>query len=127
MELDHTHEGFEWIDHQNYEQSIISFMRKGKNPEDFTIIICNFTPVVQEEYKIGVPMDAQYVEVLNSDCAGFGGSNIVNNSIMKAVDESWNNQDYHITIKVPPLAAIYIKPYMEYSTKKVVRKLTKED
>ena len=113
-EKDHSYEGFQWIDHQNYEQSIISFMRIGKNPKDFIIIVCNFTPIVYEDYKIGVPSFIHYKEIFNSDSDCFGGSNQINNEIIKPELEKWHNQPYNIKIKIPPLATIFIKPQYEY-------------
>lgn len=113
-EKDHTYEGFQWIDHQNYEQSIISFMRYGKDDKDFMIVICNFTPVVYEDYKIGVPKFMHYKETLNSDNLCYGGSNQLNEGTIKPHIENWHNQPYHIKIKIPPLATIFIKPDYDY-------------
>lgn len=114
QEVDHSYDGFKWIDHQNFEQSIISFMRISKNKKDFIIIICNFTPVVYHNYKIGVPDFVHYKEVFNSDSEHFGGSNVLNEGSIKPEITSWHNQPYHIEIKIPPLAAIFIKPDYEY-------------
>lgn len=113
-EVDHSYEGFQWIDHQNFQQSIISFMRIGKEKDDFIIVICNFTPVVYHNYKIGVPKFIHYKEVFNSDGETFGGSNVINDEVYKPNIENWHNQPYHIEITVPPLAAVFIKPHYEY-------------
>lgn len=109
-EQDHVFEGFEWIDANNYEQSIIVFMRKGKTLSDTVIIVCNFTPVVYEDYKIGVPFMGDYLEIFNSDSTEFGGSGQLNAGRLTARSQKWHNQQYSIEIKVPPLAAVYFKP-----------------
>lgn len=110
-ELDHTYEGFSWIDNQNYEQSIVTFMRKSKNKRNYLIFICNFTPVVHYDYKLGVPENISYREVFNSDSEKYGGSGQVNKEILTSYNEKWNNQPYHVMTKVPPLAVAVIKPY----------------
>lgn len=109
-QLDHKQEGFEWIDPNNFEQSIVSFIRKGHKENDQLIIICNFTPVVYHNYKIGVPFLAEYVEEFNSDFEGFGGSGKVNEGSVKAVNENWHNQPYSIQITVPPLSFVAFRP-----------------
>ncbi|MHB1394775.1 MAG: 1,4-alpha-glucan branching protein GlgB [Clostridia bacterium] len=109
-ELDHVFDGFEWIDANNYNQSIIVFMRKGKSQKDTIITVCNFTPGVYEGYKIGVPYNCDYTEVFNSDCQEFGGSGQENTEIVTAQNQKWQNQKYSIDIKVPPLAVVYFKP-----------------
>jgi 1,4-alpha-glucan branching enzyme len=113
-QVDHSHKGFQWIDHQNYEQSIISFMRIGKQKEDFILIICNFTPSVYHNYKIGVPSFIHYKEVFNSDSEIYGGSNQSNEGSIKPELENWHNQPYHIKITIPPLSTIFIKPEYDY-------------
>lgn len=113
-EVDHSYKGFQWIDHQNYDQSIISFMRIGTKKDDFIIVICNFTPVVYHNYKIGVPNFIHYKEVFNSDKECYGGSNQLNKGMIKPELENWHNQPSHIEITIPPLATIFIKPEFNY-------------
>ena len=73
-ELDYDRKGFTWIDGGNTEQSIFSFVRNGKKPDDMLLFICNFTPMVYYDFKVGVPYEGAYVEVFNSDDERFGGS-----------------------------------------------------
>jgi 1,4-alpha-glucan branching enzyme len=124
-EIDHSSKGFQWIDHQNYEQSIISFMRISKDDNDFIIIVCNFTPLVYNDYKIGVPKFVHYKEVFNSDKENFGGSNQINSQSIKPELQSWHNQPYHIRIKIPPLAAVFIKPDYDFKIKNLSDDLLK--
>lgn len=109
-ELDHTFEGFEWIDADNSMQSIIAFLRKGKKPEDTVIVVCNFTPAVCEGYRIGVPYNCKYCEIFNSDRMELGGSGFNGTAVYYAKRQKWHNRDYMIEINIPPLAAVYFKP-----------------
>ncbi len=108
-QLDSDHRGFSWIDHQNYEESVIIFMRKEDDEEGFTIIVCNFTPVVRKNYRIGVPRQGKYEEVFNSDLEEFGGSGVENKAIITSQAQSWHNQPYSIEIEIPPLGALFLK------------------
>lgn len=108
-ELDHRPQGFQWIDPHDYSQSVITFMRKAKDSQEFIIIICNFTPVVYEHYRIGVPKLGDYRELLNSDRDIYGGSHKLNGKLT-AEDMPWHNQPYSLVITLPPLATVYIKP-----------------
>lgn len=109
-QLDHKQEGFQWIDPNNFEQSIISFIRRGRVEEDQLIIVCNFTPVVYHHYKIGVPYLTDYKEVFTSDLGEFGGSGQLNSGLIKAREENWHNQPYVMEITVPPLSLCIFRP-----------------
>ncbi|RXI98763.1 1,4-alpha-glucan branching protein GlgB [Anaerobacillus alkaliphilus] len=109
-QLDHEQDGFEWIDPNNYEQSIISFIRKGLTEREQLIIICNFTPVVYHQYKIGVPLLTDYQEEFNSDSIEYGGSGQINTGLIKARDENWHNQAFTIEVTVPPLSISVFRP-----------------
>lgn len=104
--------GFEWVDCHDYKHSIITFLRKATNGE-FTLILCNFTPVVRHGYRIGVPKQGRYREVFNSDLPQYGGSGQYNPELV-AEETAWHNQPYSINLTVPPLAAIYIKYESNY-------------
>lgn len=103
-ELDHLSEGFEWIDPHNIDQSVIAFRRKANKPNQELIIICNFTPQVHFDYKIGVPESGRYKEIFNSDSVRFGGSGQINEGEHFSFPEKWHGLSQHIKIKVPPLA-----------------------
>lgn len=108
-ELDHREQGFEWIDPHDFNQSIVTFVRKSKDPKEFILIVCNFTPVIRTDYRIGVPLLQEYREVFNSDNEAFGGTGQLNLNL-KACARSWHNQPFSLEITVPPLSAVYIKP-----------------
>jgi len=109
--------GFSWLDHQNREQSIYSFIRFGHaadNAADNTteeiaeenavIVVCNFTSETHQHFKLGVPKAGEYIELLNSDAEIYGGSNTLNNGTLLSVELPWQGQQQYIEITVPPLA-----------------------
>ena len=108
-ELDYDDLGFEWIDSYNSNQSILIFIRRGKNIEDTLIFICNFTPVVYHNFRVGVPYEAMCEEVFNTDAIEFGGSNQLNESIIISDRIKCHNREDSISIKVPPMATSIFK------------------
>ncbi|MDS1029361.1 1,4-alpha-glucan branching protein GlgB [Bacillota bacterium LX-D] len=108
-DLDHSWEGFEWIDPHDYSQSVITFMRKGQKENEFIIVLCNFTPEVRWVYRIGVPKPGEYQEVFNSDKVEFGGSGQTNSQLLETENFPWHNQPYSLELKIPPLAVIFLK------------------
>mgnify|MGYP000727551026 FL=1 len=103
---DFDNEGFEWIDCHDVEQSIISFTRKTET--ETLIVILNFTPVLRESYRIGVPNPGTYYEIFNSDSEYYAGSNSGNGQITTEATP-WMNQDQSINLTIPPLAGIVLK------------------
>lgn len=108
-QIDCDWQGFEWIDCNDNRNSVISFIRKGKDPKDFVIVICNFTPAVHQDYRVGVPLDGTYIEAFNSDSENFGGSNVINEGDSISEKVAWHGKKESIRITVPPLATIYLK------------------
>lgn len=108
-EVDFSWDGFRWIDHCDYTQSIIVFQRIAKKQDDFIICLFNFTPVLRENYRIGVPLPGEYIEVFNSDKIEFGGTGLCNEGSIMSEDVKWHNCSFSINIKVPPLSAIFFK------------------
>ncbi|MBU3197791.1 1,4-alpha-glucan branching protein GlgB [Clostridium estertheticum] len=106
---DHTSDGFDWIDPNNSNQSVISFARIGHDRDDYLIVVCNFSPVSYGIYKVGVPELVNYVEVFNSDNSMFGGNDKLNNKIILPIFEKWNNKPYCINITLPALSIVFIK------------------
>ncbi len=109
-ELDFQPEGFEWVDCYNHAESVLTYMRKGKDPEDFTITCCNFTPVPREHHRVGVPRGGRYREIFNSDAKEFGGSNILNSGELIASDQGHHMRPHSLEIKLPPLGVAVLKP-----------------
>lgn len=108
--MDFDHNGFQWIDFHDNENTIISYMRKTKNPADTLIFVFNFTPVSRQNYKVGVPFKGRYDEVLNSDSEYYGGSNVGNPGTIFA-EEVWTQEQPHrINLNLPPLGMVVMKP-----------------
>lgn len=110
--------GFEWIDCSDTDHSMVAFVRKPKNPVnkdavDEVIVVCNFTPEVHNDYRIGVPRPGKYVEVFNTDAREFGGSGVLNGGELIAEAVPWHHRPQSLTLTVPPLAVVYLKPVGE--------------
>lgn len=102
--------GFEWIDADNADESVFSFIRRGDNPNDFAVVISNFTPVPRENFRVGVPHGGKYVEIFNSDAEIYGGSGMGNPNGVEASEEGWNFRPNSIFVTLPPLATIILVP-----------------
>jgi len=103
---DFEHQGFEWIDCCDVQQSIISYRRK--YGEEEVLVILNFTPVIRKNYRIGVPKAGQYTEIFNSDSSYYDGSN-VGNGIVSSEPIKWMNQANSISVTLPPLGGVIFK------------------
>ncbi|PKD20623.1 glycogen branching protein [Salegentibacter salinarum] len=102
-------EGFEWIDYSDAENSVISFIRKGNEPKDNLIIVCNLTPSPRENYQIGLPEAGELEEIFNSDKKEFHGTGNYQNPRKPVTSEEWQGKKYSATIKLPPLAMLAFK------------------
>ena len=107
---DFDHHGFSWIDCHDHAQSVLSFLRRGKAPEDVMVCVCNFTPVVREDYRIGVPEDGYYEECLNTDSSHYGGSNVGNLTGVQAEARPMHGHPYSLSLTLPPLATLMLRP-----------------
>ncbi|MCK4839152.1 MAG: 1,4-alpha-glucan branching protein GlgB, partial [Desulfobulbaceae bacterium] len=109
-EVDFNSEGFRWLDFNDIDNSIVSFARFAKNPADHVICLLNFTPNVIHDYKVGVPEQVNYQEVLTTDSKEFGGSGVVNPDEKVVFDGPHGNAPYHVLVSIPPLGGIILKP-----------------
>lgn len=110
FELDFDNRGFEWIDLKDEERSIISFLRRDKSDKELLVVVCNFTPVPRYNYRVGVPFDGFWKEVLNSDAREYGGSGHGNTGQVEASPASFYGKfDYSLSITLPPLAVLVFK------------------
>ena len=108
-ELDCDPGGFTWIDPHDSDNSVISFMRNSKKPDDTLIFICNFTPVPRHGYRVGVPKEGEYYEILNSDADRYGGSGLENLQSMPTGPIFWQNCAQSILLTLPPLSTVILK------------------
>ncbi len=108
-ELDNHPDGFAWIDPHDSDNSVISFTRKGKQPQDTLVFVCNFTPVPRYGYRLGVPQAGIWDEILNSDAQRYGGSGLVNTQDMPSGPVSWQSCPHSILLTLPPLGTVILK------------------
>jgi len=109
-ELDFQGRGFEWIDCHNHQESTLAYLRRAKDPHDFLVICCNFTPTPRMRHRIGVPEGGWYAEVFNSDSTYYGGSNLGNFPGRMAEPTECHGRPFSIELVLPPLAAVMLKP-----------------
>ncbi|MFC2003954.1 1,4-alpha-glucan branching protein GlgB [Chloroflexota bacterium] len=107
--VDFDQTGFEWIDCNDVEHSVVSLMRKGRSPDDRVIVVCNFTPLTHFNYRIGVPQAGFWKELLNSDAAEYGGSGKGNIGVVEVAPIPLHDLPYSLTFTLPPLAAVFFK------------------
>lgn len=106
---DFSCEGFEWIDCDDNEKSIISFIRKGERKEDTLIFVCNFTPNTYFDFKLGMPFEGEFREIFNSDNVKYGGSGVINDGIYRTEKSECNKREDSVRIKVAPLSVSILK------------------
>jgi 1,4-alpha-glucan branching enzyme len=109
-QLDSDMAGFAWIDCDDWAQSVVSFARFARDRRDLVLCVCNFTPVVRENYRVGVPYPGYYAELLNTDSALHGGSNVGNAGGVASEPVPWHGQAHSVRLTLPPLAALWLRP-----------------
>jgi 1,4-alpha-glucan branching enzyme len=102
-------EGFEWINYSDHQNAVMTFIRKGNNPKDDVIVVCNFTQVVRENYRIGVPKKGKLTEIFNSDSSVYGGSGVKNPKKLTVEALPYDGRDYSVELLLPPLSVTVYK------------------
>jgi 1,4-alpha-glucan branching enzyme len=108
-ENDYDWQGFSWINANDSDNSVFSFIRRAKNSDDVLVTVCNFTPVVRERYRIGMPKGGQWRELINSDLAVYWGGGI-SNGLISALPEPSHGLDSSLELTLPPLSVLILKP-----------------
>jgi 1,4-alpha-glucan branching enzyme len=103
-------EGFAWVDANDAENSVFSFLRRGLGERDVLLVVLNCTPVVRHEYRLGVPFGGRWNELLNTDAVVFGGSGIGNLGGVQADQTTWHDRPASLRLTLPPLSALYFVP-----------------
>jgi 1,4-alpha-glucan branching enzyme len=109
-EVDFELAGFQWIDANDNENSVISFVRMARDTTDHTVAVVNFTPLARTGYRIGVPQAGAYRELLNSDSAFYGGGNVGNYGRLDTANAPSHGHEQSLTLTIPPLAYLLLKP-----------------
>jgi 1,4-alpha-glucan branching enzyme len=107
--------GFHWIDCSDQDASVVSYVRRGKEPESFVVVICNFTPVLRQPYRVGVPQAGFYREILNTDSTYYGGSNAGNLGRLEAEAVGAHGHAHSMALTLPPLAVLVLAPEDEHA------------
>jgi 1,4-alpha-glucan branching enzyme len=102
-------EGFEWINYSDDQNAVLSFIRKGNNSKEDLIVVCNFTQVVRENYRIGIQRKGKLTQIFNSDAIAFGGSGVENPEKLNIETKPYTGRDYSATLLLPPLSVIVFK------------------
>ncbi|MFW6074053.1 MAG: 1,4-alpha-glucan branching protein GlgB [Chloroflexota bacterium] len=106
-ETDFDHSGFQWIEVNDADQSVLSFMRLDSNGEHPVVAVFNLTPVPRHNYRVGVPEEGHWLEMFNSDALEYGGSGQGNFGGVDATLVAWNGQPYSLNLTLPPLGALF--------------------
>ena len=102
-------EGFEWINYSDHQNAVMTFIRKGNKPKDDVIVVCNFTQIVRENYRIGVPKKGKLTELFNSDSTVYGGSGVKSTNKLTVEAVPYDGRDYSIELLLPPLSVTVYK------------------
>ncbi len=105
-QVDFEQAGFEWVDFHDIDSSVIAFIRRAQDPSNFLLFCCNFTPLPRPGYQFGVPEEGTYEEILNTDSALFGGSNMGNGGVIQSRRVAKHNRPQSISVNLPPLAVV---------------------
>ena len=108
--MDFNSAGFEWVDCKDFQRSIISFLRRGQNSSDQLLFVCNFTPVVRQNYRVGVPLEGHWKEILNSDAPLYGGSGQGNFGGLSTVPLPIHDRPFSLNMTLPPLGIVIFRP-----------------
>ena len=105
----YSHEGFDWLDFSNAEQSVLIYIRKGSEVDDIRLVVCNFTPETRDKYRFGAPIEGKWIIELNTDDKKYGGSGYVKRKTIKTSKKALHEYDQSLTINLPPMAVMILK------------------
>jgi 1,4-alpha-glucan branching enzyme len=109
-QVDFEPAGFQWIDCDDADQSVVSFVRRAKDSDEFVLVVANFTPVPRLAYRVGAPRGSYYRELLNTDATVYGGSGLGNAGGAWAEPQPWQRQPCSLVLTLPPLTTLVLKP-----------------
>jgi 1,4-alpha-glucan branching enzyme len=109
-DLDFQSAGFEWVDCKDFQRSVISFIRRGRNADDQLLFVCNFTPVVRTNYRVGVSWEGHWREILNSDAPLYGGSGQGNFGGLSTAPLPIHGRNFSLNMTLPPLGMVVFQP-----------------
>jgi 1,4-alpha-glucan branching enzyme len=107
--FDNDPRGFQWLDPHDSQQSVFSYLRRGYPTDNDVIVVCNFTPVPRQNYRVGAPHSGCWQEILNTDSNIYGGSGWGNMGGVEGTDVASHGQPCSLTVTIPPLSALFLK------------------
>jgi 1,4-alpha-glucan branching enzyme len=111
-ELEFEPAGFEWVDFNDVDHSIVSYLRKGSSTPDMILVVCNFTPIAHRDYRVGVPAGGPWQELLNSDAKDYGGQGLGNLGSVEAIPQPLHGRSHSLRLTLPPLGVLVFKKEM---------------
>jgi 1,4-alpha-glucan branching enzyme len=120
LQLDHSHEGFEWLCHDDASNSIVAFLRKSKDQQDLVLVVVNFTPVPQGNYRVGVPVEGTFDLLLNTDNSDYTGSNFPIPTQLTTQKITSHGKPFSLEVAIPPLAAVVFHYQTNESLKEAI-------
>jgi 1,4-alpha-glucan branching enzyme len=108
-ERDDSPEGFEWIDCSDVEGNVVSFIRRGADPDNIVLFACNFSAVPRYDYRLGAPMSGAWDEILNSDATVYGGSGVGNLGVVETSDTPTHGRPWSLSLTLPPLGVVALR------------------
>jgi 1,4-alpha-glucan branching enzyme len=102
-------EGFEWINYSDHQNAVIAFIRKGNDSKDDSIVVCNFTQIVRDKYRVGIPRKGKLKEIFNSDIENYGGSGVSNSQKIEIEASPYDGKDFSTELILPPLSVVVFK------------------
>jgi 1,4-alpha-glucan branching enzyme len=109
-EVDFEPAGFEWVDCNDWQSSVVAFLRRGRDSGDVVLVVSNFTPVVRSDYRVGVPRPGRWRELVNTDADAYGGSGQGNAGGVWAEPKAWHGRPHSLLLTLPPLSSVILKP-----------------
>jgi 1,4-alpha-glucan branching enzyme len=109
-EVDFEPAGFEWVDSNDWQSSVVAFLRRARDPGDVVLVVSNFTPVVRSDYRVGVPRPGRWRELVNTDADAYGGSGQGNAGGAWAEPKAWHGRPHSLSLTLPPLSTVILKP-----------------
>ncbi len=108
-EVEFGWEGFEWLEANDAENSVLTWIRKSRDCSEFIIAVFNFTPIPRYNYRVGAPFEGVWAEIFNSDAKDFGGSGHGNFGGLETVPAEWQGRPFLLNVTIPPLGGVYFK------------------
>ena len=108
-EMDHSPDGFRWIDANDADNNVLSFFRANEDGSEHLVCVCNLSPIPRTGFRLGLPQGGNYLEVVNSDAAIYGGTNMGNMGTVVAEAKAWHGLDHSAVLTLPPLGVIWLR------------------